>query len=518
MTTSYGIPITSLINIGSNISANTTFVAVDLPANTSNKVTLGNITNYLFSSNFDGSLGNITINSVTFSDNTYQNTAFTGTIDVANVSNIGNIATINLDGNSSNALLGDGNWGPLAGGPTGPTGPAGSGGGTGPTGPTGAAGASGGNGPTGPTGDIGPTGPTGTAGLTGATGPTGDTGATGPTGAAGTSGGTGPTGPTGPAGGGSSNAISFGNTSVSIPAADSNVIILGASSLDGSGNIGSVEILAGSGNTTAGNVTITSGDAANGTPGEITVRAGNTDSDTSTGGNISIYSGYNSNTNGGYGGNILLSTGSGWFGNGNITFATSGVNVATVTEYDELVLPTGSLILGDSTYTNAATLIQNYRIIVSNYANANKSSVFYSDYLSVSSDEFSGSLGFNKNLYMENKVSNTVIQLDTVLNAGRMFIQEANNASFYANGGWLESYDLNGNGFYSNTTRSYHTGNFSAAKVQANTAFQLPVYASNTARDTAISSPATGMMVFVTGSGMQVYGATAWNVVSGTST
>lgn len=57
-----------------------------------------------------------------------------------------------------------------------------------------------------------------------------------------------------------------------------------------------------------------------------------------------------------------------------------------------------------------------------------------------------------------------------------------------------------------------------ANNINATTAFKLPVYADNTARDTAIVTPATGMMVFVTGSGMQVYGATQWNAVSGTST
>lgn len=45
---------------------------------------------------------------VTFPDNSVQTTAFTGTIPVANVSGLGNIATVNKDGNTSNILYGNG--------------------------------------------------------------------------------------------------------------------------------------------------------------------------------------------------------------------------------------------------------------------------------------------------------------------------------------------------------------------------------------------------------------------------
>jgi hypothetical protein len=47
---------------------------------------------------------------------------------------------------------------------------------------------------------------------------------------------------------------------------------------------------------------------------------------------------------------------------------------------------------------------------------------------------------------------------------------------------------------------------------------RLAVYANATARDAAITSPQTGMMVYVTGVGMQVRGATAWNTITGTGT
>ena len=47
---------------------------------------------------------------------------------------------------------------------------------------------------------------------------------------------------------------------------------------------------------------------------------------------------------------------------------------------------------------------------------------------------------------------------------------------------------------------------------------QLAVFANTGARDTAIPSPAPGMVVFVTGTGMQIRGATAWNTIAGTAT
>jgi hypothetical protein len=49
-------------------------------------------------------------------------------------------------------------------------------------------------------------------------------------------------------------------------------------------------------------------------------------------------------------------------------------------------------------------------------------------------------------------------------------------------------------------------------------AMQLAVYANATVRDSTITSPAAGMMIYVTGTGMQVYGATQWNTIAGSGT
>jgi hypothetical protein len=61
---------------------------------------------------------------------------------------------------------------------------------------------------------------------------------------------------------------------------------------------------------------------------------------------------------------------------------------------------------------------------------------------------------------------------------------------------------------------NFITGNV----VSLSTYIQSAVYANTTVRDSAIASPQPGMMVYVTGTGLQVYGATSWNTVSGTGT
>ena len=61
-------------------------------------------------------------------------------------------------------------------------------------------------------------------------------------------------------------------------------------------------------------------------------------------------------------------------------------------------------------------------------------------------------------------------------------------------------------------------GDITADSVTVTNYFGLPVYANTTERNSAIASPQPGMMIYVTGTGMQVRGATAWNTVAGTGT
>ena len=72
--------------------------------------------------------------------------------------------------------------------------------------------------------------------------------------------------------------------------------------------------------------------------------------------------------------------------------------------------------------------------------------------------------------------------------------------------------------FSAGTITASLVGNVTGNNVSSTTAMQLAVYANATVRDSSISSPTPGMMVYVTGVGMQVYGATQWNTISGTAT
>ncbi len=54
--------------------------------------------------------------------------------------------------------------------------------------------------------------------------------------------------------------------------------------------------------------------------------------------------------------------------------------------------------------------------------------------------------------------------------------------------------------------------------VASSTSLQLAVYANATTRDAAVPVPQTGMLVYLTDSGLQVRGTTSWNTVAGTNT
>jgi hypothetical protein len=62
------------------------------------------------------------------------------------------------------------------------------------------------------------------------------------------------------------------------------------------------------------------------------------------------------------------------------------------------------------------------------------------------------------------------------------------------------------------------TGNITGGNIRATTTTQLAVYANATVRDSTITSPQPGMMIYVTGTGMQVRGATSWNTIAGSGT
>ena len=66
--------------------------------------------------------------------------------------------------------------------------------------------------------------------------------------------------------------------------------------------------------------------------------------------------------------------------------------------------------------------------------------------------------------------------------------------------------------------RAAISGNLTGNNLNTTTSLGLAVYANTTVRDSTIASPQPGMMIFVTGTGLQVRGASAWNTVAGTAT
>lgn len=81
------------------------------------------------------------------------------------------------------------------------------------------------------------------------------------------------------------------------------------------------------------------------------------------------------------------------------------------------------------------------------------------------------------------------------------------------------TFDTNGNiTLPSNTANINYANGVNILNSVAPSTFQLSVYANTGARDSAIPSPSPGMMIYVTGTGMQVRGATQWNTIAGSGT
>lgn len=95
------------------------------------------------------------------------------------------------------------------------------------------------------------------------------------------------------------------------------------------------------------------------------------------------------------------------------------------------------------------------------------------------------------------------------------------------------SAEITGNATIGNITTTNITGTEANVTITANSyvttfditglatfpgAVQLAVYANTTVRDASITSPTPGMMIYVTGTGMQVRGATQWNTITGSGT
>jgi hypothetical protein len=176
---------------------------------------------------------------------------------------------------------------------------------------------------------------------------------------------------------------------------------------------------------------------------------------------------------------------------GNVTAGNVYANSGTIK---------ASSFVGDGTSVGNVTAAY----VQTDTANANVIGTFYPLFSNatsgvVSLDNFGPTIEFNP--------------LGSILSFGQA------NVEIVTNGGG-ETMNLDGN---NNKVRFTVSGAANALSI-ANTAvtstlpLQLATYASNVARDTAITSPTAGMMIFVTGSGMQVRGATQWNLIAGSGT
>jgi hypothetical protein len=197
-------------------------------------------------------------------------------------------------------------------------------------------------------------------------------------------------------------------------------------------------------------------------------------------------------------GNISLSAGPGTSANGNIIFSTSGSNVLTLTELGEVLLPdTALFILGDSTSTNAAALIQvsgnDPRMILSNYASGNASSVYYPDRLSLSTDDYYVSIGQNENFY----ISNASTGASGTLEPGEIAVFESGSGGgFFANAVSMNYVDANSNGFTANANGGYHTALLQAPQIISNVATgTAPLTVTSTTRVANLNVATSGSVV-----------------------
>lgn len=464
---SNGIPITALLNIGGNLNAESTFVVVDLPANTSNKVTLGELTSYLFSSDLSANLGNIAVNkleftngtivqdvtnpalfkistqpgvgiqldsgntsvwsfdiygNLTFPDATVQRSAWSGNVSISEITGIGNAAAINLDGNISNVMTGDGSFVPLP--------------------------------------------------------------------------------------------IINGNIANSNLDGNSANVLLGTGSfgaVPGLGNVGGLNL---DGN--ASNVLLGSG--VFGQAPSVVL--------TGDGGNIS-------NINGA---NVTGQVGYAAISNSVAAANVSGLgNIATI----DLDGNVSNVLSGNGSFVALPVIPSLGNIAVINL-DGNGSNVLLGNGVfeavpglgnvgSLNLDGSSGNVLHGNGVFAPvagafgSNISNGTSNIDIATSGGNVTTSVAGNANVLVVSGFGVA--VTGNLSAGNIVAGAGSGGnisganvISANTVVASSSFNLPVYASNISRDTAIASPTAGMMVFVIGSGMQVYGATQWNAVSGTAT
>jgi len=118
----------------------------------------------------------------------------------------------------------------------------------------------------------------------------------------------------------------------------------------------------------------------------------------------------------------------------------------------------------------------------------------------------------------DNVISTTVTNQNLILKGNGIGNVQANSSIMPSVD---EAYDIGSPTYRFDTVYAgYFVGNGAGLTGIAGTqnAFQLAVYANTSTRDSTISTPNPGMVIYVTGIGMQVRCATSWNTVAGSGT
>ena len=118
----------------------------------------------------------------------------------------------------------------------------------------------------------------------------------------------------------------------------------------------------------------------------------------------------------------------------------------------------------------------------------------------------------------DNVISTTVTNQNLILKGNGIGNVQANSSIMPSVD---EVYDIGSPTYRFDTVYAgYFVGNGAGLTGIAGTqnAFQLAVYANTSIRDSTISTPNPGMLIYVTGIGMQVRGATSWNTIAGSGT
>jgi len=118
----------------------------------------------------------------------------------------------------------------------------------------------------------------------------------------------------------------------------------------------------------------------------------------------------------------------------------------------------------------------------------------------------------------DNVISTTVTNQNLILKGNGIGNVQANSSIMPSVD---EAYDIGSPTYRFDTVYAgYFVGNGAGLTGIAGTqnAFQLAVYANASTRDSTIATPNPGMIIYVTGIGMQVRGATSWNTIAGSGT